>query len=1017
MKRLLIYYQKEKCFFAGNVRLFNAVSSYADSVCIVSGSDIALPENMAKPDKLLISSASGNLGSYETSLASYTEQELQQFDRIIFCNSDLLGPLGSCDAFFAAMDQSSADVFYLEDIYASRKPSHYMFALTPRALQQNLADILAKNTDLSYQKFFTEDNNGDFYLSNICKHITKQHSPFVFAEIFATDPLQILHNSSGFTLGRIFSYIKEKTDYDPALLLTFLAAKYKMSVLRQNLHLNYVLPSGGEVYKSAGKTALVCYIYYADLIDYCYQYALSMPDDADIYIITCKDELTAACRKAFADFPCHRMKVIQMENRGRDVAAYLVAARDVFAAYDYVCCMHDKKSPQFTETVGQDFCYHLFECNLSTKAYVGNIIKTFDENPQLGMLVPPFVNFGQVQTIQKQMATEGEMVKSLLEQMDFSVPYDEDVVAPLGTMFWVRGKAFLPMLKRQWLHTDFPAEPNPPRGTLLHAIERFYPFAVQQAGYLVGLVSPVEYNAVYSDGNYWFYKELLKALRSKSAPSEATIFNICPLNNLQIVTVNAKCCDEITLFANGVALEKANHLTPNIEYLAASGRGYVFFAIPEEIWSCPRIKLEMRGNAGVINLCLQSSYLPDERLLVRQGKHIRIKKGRIYIENRRKFLNFVWPTFKHGRLKLAHLLSLICRKKYTLFCELEYLANNSAFELFKYSLKQDKNCYYLIDKEHKNSVTGVPQSHVVVQNSLKHFWLLCNMKRAVCDYGRRPLEHRWLAPDAASFFDYELIYNWHGISCGDKNSTDIYRYILGTPDLCCCCSEYEKEYFAKKCEYPNVIVTGYPRMDKWTKEPVDDKQIFIFFTWRRNLNDKEHFLSSCYYANIKQILAEFSQEKYRDYRITFSFYHHMYQLFSDIIEQELLPNLPANISLMSNMDTDKFNAAFAKAKYMITDISSAAFDNAYKEGAVSIYYIPKDSDFIGNHFVLQKEFYERHLGLVADSIEQISDIILHGKFDTAEIDKRKRKFFKWFDGKNCERVYNAVNEYSRTKHD
>ena len=1017
MKRLLIYYQKKSRIFAGNIRFLNAMSSYADSICVAASLQTEFPDDMPKLDKVLISPEKSTISGYENSLASYSEEELRQFDRIIFCNSDLLGPISSCDDFFAAMEQSSADVFYLEDIYAGHKLSHYMFAIAPRCLPQKLADIITKNTDLSYQKFFDDDNDDDFYLSNIRNHITKRRSPFVFAEIFATDPLVMLRNSMGIIPWQIFSYIKEKTDFDTTLLLDYLVANYKMSTLRQNLHLNYILPADGAPYKSAAKTALICYIYYADLIDYCYQYALSMPDDADIYIITCKDELTAACRKAFADFPCHALQVIQMENRGRDVAAYLVAARDVFAKYDYVCCMHDKKSPQFTETIGQDFSYHLFECNLSSKAYVGNIIKTFDENPRLGMLVPPFVNFGRVQTIQKQMASEGEAVKSLLEQMNFSVPYDEDVVAPLGTMFWVRGKAFLPMFKHQWQHTDFPAEPNPPTGTLLHAIERFYPFAVQEAGYFVGLTSPVGYSAQYADSIYWFYKELLKSVRRNNSPKEAMLLNICPLQNRQIVTLRSEICDELTLCANGVELERANNLTANLECLANAGRGYVFFAIPEEIWRCPRIKLELRCNSGVIHLNLLGNYLPDERLLVRQGKHLRVKKGRIYIENKRKFFNFFLPSLKHNGLKLIYLLSLICRKKYTLFCELEYLANNSAFELFKYSLKRDKNCYYLIDKKHKKSITGVPSSHVVAQNSLKHFWLLCNMKRAVCDYGRRPLEHRWLSPEAASFFDYELIYTWHGISCGDKNSIDIYRYILGTPDLCCCCSEYEKEFFSQKCEYPNVVVTGYPRMDKWTREPVDDKQIFIFFTWRRNLSDKARFLSSCYYSHIKQILAEFSQEKYRGYHITFSFYHHMYQLFSDVIEKELMPNLPANITLLSNMDTDNFNQAFAKAKYVITDISSAAFDNAYKDGALSIYYIPKDSDFIGNHFVLQKEFYERHLGVIVDSIAQISEIILEGKVDTAQIAERRQKFFRYFDGKNCERVYDAINEYSKAAHD
>lgn len=39
--------------------------------------------------------------------------------------------------------------------------------------------------------------------------------------------------------------------------------------------------------------------------------------------------------------------------------------------------------------IGESFSYHCFENVLGSRDYIENIITTFDENPRLGMAVPP----------------------------------------------------------------------------------------------------------------------------------------------------------------------------------------------------------------------------------------------------------------------------------------------------------------------------------------------------------------------------------------------------------------------------------------------------------------------------------------------------------------------------------------------------------------------------------------------------------------------------------------------------
>ena len=49
-------------------------------------------------------------------------------------------------------------------------------------------------------------------------------------------------------------------------------------------------------------------------------------------------------------------------------------------------------------------------------------------------------------------------------------------------------QALRPVFAKKWTYDDFPDEPVADDGTLLHAIERIYPFAAQSAGYYSGWV-------------------------------------------------------------------------------------------------------------------------------------------------------------------------------------------------------------------------------------------------------------------------------------------------------------------------------------------------------------------------------------------------------------------------------------------------------------------------------------------------------------------------------------------------
>ena len=142
-------------------------------------------------------------------------------------------------------------------------------------------------------------------------------------------------------------------------------------------------------------------------------------------------------------------------------------------------------------TAGASFSYKCFENTLASRAFVENVVTTFEDNPRLGLLTPPEPNHGPFfTTLGREWRGNYDMVKKLAEELKIYVPIEKEKppIAPYGTMFWFRPEAMKPLLQKEWIYEDFPEEPNEMDNTILHAIERIYPFAVQQSGYYPGIV-------------------------------------------------------------------------------------------------------------------------------------------------------------------------------------------------------------------------------------------------------------------------------------------------------------------------------------------------------------------------------------------------------------------------------------------------------------------------------------------------------------------------------------------------
>lgn len=471
--------------------------------------------------------------AYKKGMESYGWEKIVKFDELVLLNSTIMGPLYPLSNMFNDMNKRDVDFWGITthakvnfDPFGKSK-----YGYLPLHLQSHFIAIRKHMLQsIEYRKYWDERPAISNYDEAICWHeiiFTKDFEDKGFtwqAYVDTSDmeeyvaspitmaPLELVQNrncpifkrrsffhnyheflslSNGNATVDLFDYIKNQTNYDVDMIWDNILRTQHLADIKNCLHLNYIIPSNvfenKKRYSSGHKIALIMHIYFVDLIGYCFNYAQSMPKACDVYITTDTEEKKDEILKAFQNLPCNQLDIRVIENRGRDVSALLISARDFIMKYDYVCFVHDKKVGQLNwEIKGDAFAYQCFENLLKNKTFVENLIGIFENNPRLGMLVPPPPGFADYYfTYGFPWGANYKVTKELADNLGLKVQMsqEKDPIAPLGTMFWFRPKALKLLFDRGWDYADFPKEPNTQDGTLLHAIERVYPFVSQQAGY------------------------------------------------------------------------------------------------------------------------------------------------------------------------------------------------------------------------------------------------------------------------------------------------------------------------------------------------------------------------------------------------------------------------------------------------------------------------------------------------------------------------------------------------------
>ena len=217
------------------------------------------------------------------------------------------------------------------------------------------------------------------------------------------------------------------------------------------------------------KIAVHLHLYYRDMLDQCAGYLNNIPFSFDLYVSAADkndpDEITTFLKNHI--HLLNKIVVKKAQNRGRDLAPLIVDFGKNLLNYDYVAHIHTKKS--LHSPYLNDWFEDIMDTLLGSQSTILQIFNLLSGDAKF---VYPAPN-EKVLIDKSGWADNYDLAKKLLPQLlGKKIDAYPLVEFPQGSMFWAKSSVLSKFLGLKLKYSDFPAEPIPADGTMLHVLER-----------------------------------------------------------------------------------------------------------------------------------------------------------------------------------------------------------------------------------------------------------------------------------------------------------------------------------------------------------------------------------------------------------------------------------------------------------------------------------------------------------------------------------------------------------------
>lgn len=235
------------------------------------------------------------------------------------------------------------------------------------------------------------------------------------------------------------------------------------------------------------KVAVCLHIFYDDFIQKFAAAIKTFPMAVDVYIAVANPQSKARAEAVFSALPSvANVNVIVAENRGRNFGPLLVEFAPDLRAYDLVCHCHSKKS-LYSGREQTQWADYLCEYLLRDPAVTAAALNRFARDEKVGVFYP--ITFWTMPTWTNHVLMNAGNLRAWEQELGLD-PVSGFISYPAGGMFWARPSALNPLFERRWAYTDFPEEPLPNDGTMLHGMERIIGKLAEKNGYRELLYAP-----------------------------------------------------------------------------------------------------------------------------------------------------------------------------------------------------------------------------------------------------------------------------------------------------------------------------------------------------------------------------------------------------------------------------------------------------------------------------------------------------------------------------------------------
>lgn len=244
-----------------------------------------------------------------------------------------------------------------------------------------------------------------------------------------------------------------------------------------------------QVAERSLRIGLHLHLHYHEMGGEIFEHLRGINSRIDLLISVTSQPAAEAVQHVFSCYSQGAVDIQVFDNRGRDIGPFLSGfGKAILDRYDIIGHVHAKKSagrtadagsptPEFLESIARwrRFLY----ANLlgGERAMADAIIRRFSIDDTVGLAFPddPYLlGWGKNLPYALDLAQRLGIAESL-PKTTFNFP--------VGSMFWARTAALRPLLELGLTWGDYPREPVPYDGSLLHAIERILPFVAESAGF------------------------------------------------------------------------------------------------------------------------------------------------------------------------------------------------------------------------------------------------------------------------------------------------------------------------------------------------------------------------------------------------------------------------------------------------------------------------------------------------------------------------------------------------------